>query len=118
MKYTFTNVEVEAAGLKITATDATNEHFPVNTSAGTPDEEGKQFYFRPVKRRETKWDLYCTKLGAALARELKKVNKDIVIQQGKFVYNFKNCKFMAQLNFFFILIFSDALVDLPKGYQL
>src|SRR3954453_18582690 len=103
MKYTFTNVEIESAGLRVTATDATKEHFPTNTSAGTPDEEGKQFYYRPVKKRETKWDLYCTKLGAALARELKKANKNTVIQNGKFVYNSQKLQIMAQLiDFFFI----------------
>ena len=92
MKYTFTNVKVEPAGLKVTVSDATNEHFPTNNKAGTPDEEGKQFYYRPVKRRETKWVLYCTKLGSALARELKKANKNIVVTNGKFVYVFQYCK--------------------------
>lgn len=85
--YNFVNVKVVSAGLTITATDATSDHLPTNNSPGTPDEEGRQFYYRPVRRRETKWDLYCTKLGAALARELKKANKNIVINNGRFNCN-------------------------------
>ncbi|PKC07389.1 hypothetical protein RhiirA5_359223, partial [Rhizophagus irregularis] len=91
--YNFVNVKVVSAGLTITATDATSDHLPTNISPGTPDEEGRQFYYRPVRRRETKWDLYCTKLGAALARELKKANKNIVIN-------------------------NEVLTDLPEGYKL
>ncbi|RGB37664.1 hypothetical protein C1646_666034 [Rhizophagus diaphanus] len=91
--YNFVNVKVVSAGLTITATDATSDHLPTNNSPGTPDEEGRQFYYRPVRRRETKWDLYCTKLGAALARELKKANKNIVIN-------------------------NEVLTDLPEGYKL
>ncbi|PKY44074.1 hypothetical protein RhiirA4_399474, partial [Rhizophagus irregularis] len=91
--YNFVNVKVVSAGLTITATDATSDHLPTNNSPGTPDEEGRQFYYRSVRRRETKWDLYCTKLGAALARELKKANKNIVIN-------------------------NEVLTDLPEGYKL
>ncbi|CAG8501447.1 7181_t:CDS:2 [Funneliformis mosseae] len=93
MAYTFVNVKIEKAGLTVTTSDATSEHYPTNTVAGTPDEDGKQFYYRPIKKRETKWVLYCTKLGAALARELKRANSDTEIS-------------------------TDILTDLPKGYQL
>ncbi|RIA99085.1 hypothetical protein C1645_811819 [Glomus cerebriforme] len=91
--YTFANVKVEPEGLTVTATDATSENFPTNNTPGTPDEEGRQSYYRPVEMREAKWDLYCNKLGAALARELKRANKKIVIH-------------------------NDVLTDLPEGYRL
>ncbi|CAI2171533.1 10491_t:CDS:2 [Funneliformis geosporum] len=93
MAYTFANVKIEKAGLTVTTSDATSEHHPTNTIADTPDEDGKQFYYRPIKRREQKWVLYCTKLGAALARELKRANSDSEIP-------------------------TEILTDLPKGYQL
>ena len=83
MTYKFVNVKIEKAGLTVTASDASNEHFPTNTTSGPPDEEGKQFFFRPIKKRETKWVLYITKLGAALARELKKADSSLEIKTGK-----------------------------------
>ena len=88
MTYTFVNVKVKQAGLTVTVTDATNENFPTKNNPGTPDEDGKRFYYRPVGKRETKLHHYRTKLGAALARELKKANRNIVIPNGKFCYCF------------------------------
>lgn len=84
MSYNFVNVEINQAGLTVTSTDAANENFPTINSPGTPDKDGKQFYYKPIRMKESKWDLYCTKLGAALARELKKANRNIVIPNGKF----------------------------------
>ncbi len=86
MTYKFVNVKIDKAGLTVTASDASKEHFPTNTSSGTPDKEGKQFYYRPIKRRETKWILYITKLGAALTRELKKVDSSIKIPTGNLMF--------------------------------
>jgi hypothetical protein len=97
MTYTFVNVKILSAGLKVTESDATSDHLPTNNSPSTPDEEGKQFYYRPIRRRETKWDLYCTKLGAALARELKKANKNIVIPHGEFNCNCNNVQFFSNV---------------------
>jgi hypothetical protein len=85
MPYTFVNVEINQAGLTVTSTDANNENFPTIKDPSTPNEDGKQFYYRPIRMRESKWNLYCTKLGAALARELKKANSNIVIPNGKFI---------------------------------
>jgi hypothetical protein len=88
MSYTFVNVKINQRGLTVSSTDATNENFPIDNDPGTPDKDGKQFYYRPIRMREPKWELYCTKLGAALARELKKTNSNIVIPNGKFTQCF------------------------------
>ena len=76
MTYTFVNVEIKA----------TNEHFPTNSISSTPDEVGKQFHYRPVRKLETKYNLYCTKLGVALARKLKEADNNIVIPNGEFCF--------------------------------
>ena len=102
MTYTFVNVEVESAGLKVTTTDATKENFPTNIYPSVPDEDGRQFYYKPVKKQKTKHKLYCTKLGAALARELKRTDSNIDIPNGEFRFIINSQKF--QLRFINIFI--------------
>ena len=86
MLYNFINVKIKQVGITVTATDANDDHFPAITSPSTLDEDGKQFYYRPVKTREAKLELYRVKLGAALARELRRSNENIVIPNGKLFY--------------------------------
>ncbi|CAG8678956.1 28391_t:CDS:2, partial [Racocetra persica] len=67
------NVIVSSSGLTVTYSDGKKSTHPTKLSP-VPDEKGNMFYYRPVARNEPKANLYATKLGLELCKELKQQN--------------------------------------------
>ncbi|CAG8746607.1 16215_t:CDS:2, partial [Dentiscutata heterogama] len=61
------------SGLTVTYSDGKKSTHPTNLSP-VPDEKGNIFYYRPVAKNEPKANLYVTKLGQELCKELKQQN--------------------------------------------
>ncbi|KAF0444840.1 chromatin silencing protein clr2 [Gigaspora margarita] len=67
------NVIVTTSGLTVAYSDGKKSTHPTKLSP-VPDEKGNVFYFRPVANNEPKANLYFTKLGQELCKELKRQN--------------------------------------------
>ncbi|CAG8748624.1 25882_t:CDS:2 [Dentiscutata erythropus] len=75
------NVIVTTSGLTVTYSDGKKSTHPTNLSP-VPDEKGNIFYHRPVAKNEPKANLYVTKLGQELSKELKQQNIKVLRGNG------------------------------------